>query len=73
MTVLSRYLWCNIRKGPKYEYPENKQINWIIGDAMEPERVKDKINEADTIIHSVAALIDTSVTKLSKPGEPGTY
>lgn len=40
---------------------------------MEPERVKDKINEADTIIHSVAALIDTSVTKLSKPGEPGTY
>lgn len=40
---------------------------------MEPERVKNKINEADTIIHSVAALIDSSVKKLRKPGEPGTY
>lgn len=35
---------------------------------MEPELIKDKINEADTIIHSLGALFDTSVTKLRAPG-----
>ena len=40
---------------------------------MEPELVKDKINEADTIIHSLGTLFDTSVTKLRSPGSAGTY
>lgn len=40
---------------------------------MDAELYRDKINEADTIIHSLGALFDTSVTKLRSPGEPGTY
>lgn len=40
---------------------------------MEAEIIKEKINEADTIVHSLATLFDTSITKLRSPGEPGTY
>ena len=40
---------------------------------MQPEHIKDKINEADTIIHSMGALIDTSITKFKEQGAPGTY
>ena len=40
---------------------------------MEPEYIKDKINEADTIIHSLGTLFDTSITKFRKPGDAGTY
>lgn len=40
---------------------------------MEPEPIKDKINSADTIIHSLGTLFDTSITKMRSPGDPGTY
>jgi hypothetical protein len=40
---------------------------------MDPEHLRDRINEADTIVHSLGALIDTSITKLRAEGEPGTY
>jgi hypothetical protein len=40
---------------------------------MKAERFKQQINDHDIIVHTVGTLIDTSFTKLKKPGEPGTY
>lgn len=73
VSILSRFTIWSFRKGPRFDYPENKKMEWIIGSAMDPEPLKDKINKADTIIHSLGTLFDTSVTKLRQPGSPGTY
>ena len=40
---------------------------------MKPEEFRKEINEADTIIHSMAALIDTVAKGKAKPGDPGSY
>jgi uncharacterized protein YbjT (DUF2867 family) len=26
------------RSGPKHKYPENQEINWLIGDVFKPEK-----------------------------------
>ena len=40
---------------------------------MEPKWVKEQINSADVIVHTIGTLFDTSVTKKANPGAPGTY
>lgn len=40
---------------------------------MHPESVKDQINSADIIIHTIGTLLDTTVTKKAEPGDLGTY
>lgn len=40
---------------------------------MEPEPLKEQINKADIIVHTVGTLFDTSVTKRASPGSAGTY
>ena len=40
---------------------------------MKAEEFKKQINEADTIVHSMAALIDTVVKNKTTPGGPGSY
>lgn len=32
VSILSRYFAHYFRRGPQYKYPENKQVNWLIGD-----------------------------------------
>jgi hypothetical protein len=61
------------RTGTKYEYPENQLVTWIKGSILEPQTIKDKINSADVIVHTIGTLFDTSVTNKVKPGGPGTY
>lgn len=40
---------------------------------MEPSGVREEVNSADIIVHTIGTLFDTSVTKKAKPGEAGTY
>lgn len=40
---------------------------------MEPQPLKEKINSADVLVHTIGTLFDTSLTKKANPGEPGTY
>ena len=48
-------------------------VQAIKGDIMEAHKFHSLINEMDVIVHSVGTLIDASVTKRAKPGDPGTY
>lgn len=58
---------------PKRNEPWNDQIEWIKGDALTPASFEKKLEEADAVVHSLGTLIDTSFTRLSKPGQYGTY
>ena len=40
---------------------------------MIPAGFKEKLEEADAVVHTIGTLIDTSFTKFAKPGEYGTY
>lgn len=61
------------RKGLKYNYPENAKIDWLVGDILAPEKFLPQINSADAVVHTVGTLFDSSVTKGTAPGGPGTY
>lgn len=61
------------RKGLKYNYPENAQIDWLVGDVLSPGKFLTQINSADAVVHTVGTLFDSSVTKGTAPGGPGTY
>jgi nucleoside-diphosphate-sugar epimerase len=61
------------RRGPRSIHPQNKDINWIIGSAMDAKNYKKEINEVDMVVHSVGTLVDTTITKGMKPGDPGSY
>lgn len=56
------------RKGLSQSSPLNKYVKSIVGDAMNPQQHSHLINSMDVIIHSVGTLVDTSITKFSKPG-----
>lgn len=45
----------------------------MIGDILEPAKYQTQINQADTIIHTIGTLFDTTITKGSKPGANGSY
>lgn len=60
-------------KGLKYNHPENSKIDWLVGDILTPEKFLPQINSADIIVHTIGTLFDTSVTKGTKAGGPGTY
>lgn len=59
------------RKGSQHGSEINAKC--FQGDIMNPQKHIDLINDMDIIVHSVGTLVDTSITKRSKPGEPGTY
>ena len=40
---------------------------------MKPDAFKDVIQESDYFVNTIGTLIDTSITKLKKPGQLGTY
>lgn len=40
---------------------------------MEASDIKEQINQADIIVHTIGTLFDTSITKKTPPGGPGTY
>ncbi len=44
-----------------------------MGDSYYPETFENELRESDGIVHTIATLIDTTVTKRAKPGDPGTY
>lgn len=50
-----------------------ENITWIKGDAMNAEELKDVFKECHAVVHTIGTLIDTSITKSAKLGEPGTY
>jgi len=45
----------------------------LIGDILEPTKYLPQINNSDIIVHTVGTLIDTSITKGTAQGGPGTY
>lgn len=59
------------RKGRAYG--SNIQAKCFSVDIMNPGKHAELINDMDIIVHSVGTLVDTSITKLAKPGDPGTY
>ena len=61
------------RSGPRHLHPENSQIEWVKGSIMEAQPIKDKINSAEIVVHTIGTLFDSSVTKKTKPGGFGTY
>lgn len=40
---------------------------------MQAENHHKEINDADVLVHSMAALIDTVVKRKGQPGDPGSY
>ena len=40
---------------------------------LKPGKYKEQINSADIIVHTVGTLFDSSVTKGTEAGGPGTY
>lgn len=48
-------------------------MDWLIGDVLKPGKYKEQINSADIIVHTVGTLFDSSVTKGTQAGGPGTY
>ena len=61
------------RKGLKHSYPENAEIDWLVGDILAPQKFIEQINSADIVVHTIGTLFDTSITKGTAPGGPGTY
>lgn len=61
------------RSGLPFGSPLNSCVKSVIGDTMNSNKHSHLINSMDIIIHSVGTLVDTSITKFAKPGEPGTY
>jgi uncharacterized protein YbjT (DUF2867 family) len=61
------------RKGLKHSYPENAQIDWLVGDILAPQKFLPQINSADIVVDTIGTLFDTSLTKGTPPGGPGTY
>jgi hypothetical protein len=39
-----------------------QNLNWVKGDAMNPETFKDILKESNGLIHAVGTLVDTSIT-----------
>lgn len=66
-------LYSVSRSGKPADMTVSDKINWVKGDALQPNKFEDILKESDIIIHTVGTLIDTSVTKFAKPGENGTY
>lgn len=50
-----------------------KNISYIQGDANNPGTFSDYIQEADTIIHTIGTLIDSTILKNEKIGSEGSY
>ena len=50
-----------------------KNIEYIQGDANNPGTFSDYIKEADTIIHTVGTLLDSTILKNKKKGSEGSY
>ena len=53
--------------------PWVEQVTWIKGDAMSPNDFSKILEESEAVVHTVGTLVDTSFTKLRKPGAEGTY
>jgi len=67
---------CISRSGkPRKEISEpwGVRVNWIKGDAMNPNSFESVLQESDAVVHTVGTLIDTSITRGKQPGEEGTY
>lgn len=66
-------LYSVSRSGKPADVAMSDKINWVKGDALQPNKFEDILKESDIVIHTVGTLIDSSVTKFAKPGENGTY
>jgi len=53
--------------------PWADKVQWIKGDAMNPESFRGALEESEAVVHTIGILIDSSVTQFKKPGEEGTY
>ncbi len=60
-------------KGIKYDFPQNRRIDWLVADVSNPGKYVEDIKSADIIVHTIGTLIDSSVLKGTPPGGPGTY
>lgn len=61
------------RGAPEHQQPWQNKIDYIKGDANKPSTFAEHLEKTDVVIHTVGTLIDTTITKGSKPGDPGTY
>lgn len=67
---------CVSRSGkPRKEITEpwGARVNWIKGDAMNPNSFESVLQDSDAVVHTIGTLIDTSITQGKKPGQEGTY
>ncbi|EGR30406.1 nad-dependent epimerase dehydratase, putative [Ichthyophthirius multifiliis] len=58
---------------PKQLQEWQKNIEYIQADASNPDSFEVQLLQSDATIYTIGTLIDTSITKRSNPGEPGTY
>jgi uncharacterized protein YbjT (DUF2867 family) len=55
----------------KYFY--NNKITWYRGNCSDPESLAPIFDKVDAVVHSVGTLVDSTILKRAKPGEPGSY
>lgn len=48
-------------------------VDYVKADVFNTQQYREKIKDADVVIHSMGVLLDSSVTKNAKPGDEGTY
>ena len=68
---------------PKPDSPELSQVNWVSGDATDPNTVNNIVKDADAVVHSIGLLfdVDSGLANLntivsgsgSLPGDASTY
>jgi nucleoside-diphosphate-sugar epimerase len=61
------------KPGLELSEPWGFNVNWIKGDAMNPNSFEKILKESHAVVHTVGTLLDTSITEFKKPGEEGTY
>lgn len=61
------------RKGESASSYRNDNLHHIAGDSMRPEDWGEHLEQADAVVHTIGTLLDTTITKQSRPGDPGTY
>ena len=48
-------------------------MSYIQGNCLEAKQFEEKIFEADSIIHSIGMLLDSTILQGGQPGGPGSY
>lgn len=63
----------SLQRNPPKDTEAVGGVEYVKADVFDTERYKDKVQDADVIIHSMGVLLDSTVTKNAKPGDNGSY